>query len=144
LNPSDTSGDGEPVAKAGIGIIMRGSHFLARMRPSGTVYAGYWEFPGGKCEPDELPASAVERECHEETGLRVVVGRLRHCTRYRYPHGLIELHFYDCILQDPEAEPAPETGFRWIGAKELKALRFPEANETVVEQLAKESSPMRD
>jgi 8-oxo-dGTP diphosphatase len=136
FDPSDTPEVGEPVAKAGIGIIRRGRRFLVRMRQPGTVYAGYWEFPGGKCEPDEPPASAVERECHEETGLRVVVTRLRHHTRYKYPHGLVELHFYDCILQEPEAEPAPETGFCWVDANELSTLQFPEANELVVEELA--------
>jgi 8-oxo-dGTP diphosphatase len=144
LNPSDTSEDGEPVAKAGIGIIMRGSRFLVRMRPPGTVYAGYWEFPGGKCEPGEPPVSAVERECHEETGLHVLASRLRHCTRFKYPHGLVELHFYDCILQDPVAEPAQGTGFRWVGATELSTLRFPEANETVVEQLVNEFTCIRE
>ena len=59
----------------GIGIIRRGDRFLVRQRPAGTVYAGYWEFPGGKCEPGEDPAAATARECLEETGLTVVVGR---------------------------------------------------------------------
>ena len=36
--------------------------------------AGYWEFPGGKCEPGESPAAATARECREEIGLEVVVG----------------------------------------------------------------------
>ena len=79
------------------------------------------------------------RECLEETGLRVKVGRLRLCTRYRYPHGLVELHFHDCTPHDSAAEPAVETGFRWVPARELAALRFPEANEAVIEQLARSS-----
>ena len=57
MNASETSDDGEPVVKAGIGLISRGGSFLVRMRPAGTVYAGFWEFPGGKCEPGELPAA---------------------------------------------------------------------------------------
>ena len=36
------------------------------------------------------------------------------------------------------AEPAPETGFRWVAATELKALKFPEANEAVELQEAAE------
>ncbi len=109
----------------------RGGCFLVRQRPPGTVYAGYWEFPGGKCEPGEDPAQATVRECLEETGLAVVVGPLRRTTTYRYPHGLVELFFYDCTPLDRLAEPAAGSGFRWVPAAELAALRFPEANEAV-------------
>jgi 8-oxo-dGTP diphosphatase len=136
--PSETSDDGEPVIKAGIGLIARGGRFLVRMRPEGTVYAGFWEFPGGKCEAGEPPAHAVARECLEETGFQVAVGELRHRTRYRYPHGLVDLHFYNCTPEDRSAEPAVETGFRWVEAAELPNLRFPEANQEVVAELVRQ------
>ena len=141
MNSSDGSEADLTVVKAGIGLIGRDGRYLVRMRPPGTVYAGYWEFPGGKCEPGEAPPAAAVRECLEETGLRVKVERLRHRTRHRYPHGLVELHFYDCTPYDSAAEPAAETGFRWVGARELAALRFPEANEAVGEQLTRSSEP---
>jgi mutator protein MutT len=123
---------------AGIGLIRRGDAFLIRQRPAGTVYAGYWEFPGGKCEPGETPAQATARECLEETGLRIVVGPLRRTVTYPYPHGLVELSFHDCRTEDPEAEPDPDTGFRWISINHLAALRFPEANEVILDELAQE------
>jgi mutator protein MutT len=123
---------------AGIGLIRRGDAFLIRRRPAGTVYAGYWEFPGGKCEPGETPAQATARECLEETGLRIVVGRLRRTVRHRYPHGLVELSFHDCTTEDPAAEPDAATGFRWVPVEQLAGLRFPEANEPILEELARE------
>ena len=49
---------GSPTLVA-IGLIRRGDRYLIRRRPEGTVYAGYWEFPGGKCEPGETPAEAT-------------------------------------------------------------------------------------
>ena len=110
-----------------------------RQRPAQTVYAGYWEFPGGKCQTGEHPAQAVARECLEETGLRVVVGRLRYSTLHRYPHGLVELHFHDCAPVDPTTQPAASSGFRWVPAGDLRTLRFPEANEPVVTELARQS-----
>jgi 8-oxo-dGTP diphosphatase len=122
----------------GIGLVRRGETFLVRQRPAGTVYAGYWEFPGGKCEPGESPAQATARECLEEMGLHVVVGPLRRATTHRYPHGLVELFFFDCTTEDPGAEPAQGSGFQWIPASRLASLRFPEANETVVEELTRE------
>ncbi len=102
--------DEQPIP-VGIGIIRRNDRFLIRQRPEGTVYAGYWEFPGGKCEPGEDPAVATARECLEEVGLEVVVGPLRRVSTYRYPHGLVRLHFYDCTTLDAAAEPPPFRAF---------------------------------
>jgi 8-oxo-dGTP diphosphatase len=122
----------------GIGLIRRGDAFLIRQRPAGTVYAGYWEFPGGKCEPGESPAQATARECFEEIGLRIVVERLRRTVVHRYPHGLVELFFHDCRTEEPDAEPYPATGFRWVPVEQLEGLRFPEANEVILRELALE------
>ena len=43
--------------------------FLLAQRPDGKVYAGYWEFPGGKIEQGETPAAALKRELEEELGI---------------------------------------------------------------------------
>jgi mutator protein MutT len=129
------SDQGEQPIPVGIGIIRRGDRFLIRQRPAGTVYAGYWEFPGGKCEPGEDPACATARECLEEAGVAVVVGRLRRVIAYRYPHGFVELHFYDCTTENPAARPAAGSGFQWVSAGELASLRFPEANEAILAEL---------
>ncbi len=120
----------------GIGLIRRGNDFLVRRRPEGTVYAGYWEFPGGKCESGESPEQTTARECYEETGLEIVVGPLRRVIDHRYPHGHVRLFFFDCEPADYDAEPSPGSGCCWIAASDLPALRFPEANEPVLEELA--------
>ncbi len=99
---------------------------------------GYWEFPGGKCEPEESPEQAARRECAEETGLAVVVRRLRRVISHRYPHGHVELHYFDCETESPDAEPELATGFRWVPAPDLPGLPFPEANEPILIELAHE------
>lgn len=119
----------------GIGLIRRGGTYLVRRRAEGTVYAGYWEFPGGKCEPGESPAETTIRECLEETGLPVVIETLRRVIEHHYPHGHVRLHFYDCVPTDPADEPAAGSGCRWVCAGELTSLRFPEANEPILEEL---------
>ena len=49
---------GQTAHRVGIGLIRRGGRFSSDVR-TGTVYAGFWEFPGGKCEPGESPARAA-------------------------------------------------------------------------------------
>jgi 8-oxo-dGTP diphosphatase len=143
VHPPDRPSAVEKPIAVGIGLISRNGRFLVRRRPEETVYAGYWEFPGGKCEPGELPVEAVERECLEETGMAIVVGRRRCMTLHRYPHGLVELHFHDCTPAEAASEPEADTGFCWVPAQELTALRFPEANEPIVAELAREAEGAR-
>ena len=36
-----------------VGILMKRRRRAAGQRPPGKPFDGYWEFPGGKVEPDE-------------------------------------------------------------------------------------------
>jgi hypothetical protein len=38
----------------------------------------------------------------------------------------------------PDAVPDPSTGFRWVAAEALAGLTFPEANEPILVELARE------
>jgi 8-oxo-dGTP diphosphatase len=132
----DPAGAG-PV-RVGIGLVRRGDRFLVRRRPAGTAMAGYWEFPGGKCEPGEPPERTTRRECSEETGLAVAVGPLRQVISHRYPHAWVELYYYDCEVEGSAIDPDRQSGFRWVAASELPALVFPEANGPILAALARE------
>jgi 8-oxo-dGTP diphosphatase len=134
---------GERPTRVGIALILRRGCALIRRRPPGTAMAGYWEFPGGKCEPGESPAAATARECREEIGLDVVVGRLRREISHRYPHAWVHLSYFDCLTVNPGAEPDPSTGFRWVAAGSLAGLAFPEANEPILLDLACEAAEDR-
>jgi len=132
---SESSG---PV-KVGIGLIRRDGQFLVRQRPPGSIMAGVWEFPGGKCERGEDPREATLRECLEETGLVIRVERLRRRFDHHYPHAWVELSYFDCSTLEPSAHPKPETGFRWVDTSALARLTFPGANESILEELVREA-----
>ena len=51
-------------------LIDAAGRFLLTSRPVGKVYAGYWEFPGGKLELGENVEQALRRELQEELGGR--------------------------------------------------------------------------
>ncbi len=67
--------------------------FLLTSRPEGKVYAGYWEFPGGKVEAGESIEQALRRELHEELGITIAHAELWQVTTHDYPHALVRLHF---------------------------------------------------
>ncbi|HEU4628763.1 MAG TPA: NUDIX domain-containing protein [Gemmatimonadaceae bacterium] len=53
-------------------VVARGDRLLVCQRPLEKRHGGLWEFPGGKCEPDETDADAARRELREELGVEVV------------------------------------------------------------------------
>lgn len=79
-----------------------GSEFLLAQRPQGKVYAGYWEFPGGKVEPGETVRTALIRELHEELGITVTACAPWLTRVFTYPHATVRLHFWRVTAWDGE------------------------------------------
>ena len=68
--------------------------FLLAQRPPGKVYAGWWEFPGGKVEAGEPAARALARELHEELGIDVQTAYPWICRVHVYEHATVRLNFF--------------------------------------------------
>ena len=71
----------------------REGRFLLTARPPGKVYAGHWEFPGGKFEPGETLDEALRRELHEELGITIGAVHPWQQQLFDYPHARVRLHF---------------------------------------------------
>jgi 8-oxo-dGTP diphosphatase len=67
--------------------------FLLTSRPEGKVYAGYWEFPGGKLEAGETVVQALRRELQEELGITIGNAEPWKIDLMDYPHARVRLHF---------------------------------------------------
>ncbi|MDR0478293.1 MAG: NUDIX domain-containing protein [Burkholderiaceae bacterium] len=93
---NSTAAHCRPVVEVAVGVLFDAhGQFLLTSRPTGKVYAGYWEFPGGKLEAGETVEQALIRELREELGIEVPPETI---TRWReqmvdYPHALVRLHF---------------------------------------------------
>jgi mutator protein MutT len=115
-------------------VVRRGGTFLVTRRPRGVHLEGYWEFPGGKCEPGEPLEACLRREIAEELGVGVRVGRKILEVAHDYPDRTVELHFFDCELA---GEPVPLIGqeVRWADRDDLGRLEFPPADAELIEWL---------
>lgn len=92
-----------PVVDVAVGVLIRpDGAFLMTSRPSGKVYEGYWEFPGGKVEPGETVESALRRELIEELGIAIGEVKPWREKLVDYPHALVRLHF--CKVPDWRGE----------------------------------------
>ncbi len=115
-------------------VIERDGRFLVTRRLDRTHLAGYWEFPGGKCEPGETHEACLERELREELGVSARVGDEIITTSHAYPDRQVRLHFRRCEIDD---EPGALLGqdMRWVSKEEMKALPFPEADTELIRVL---------
>lgn len=87
--------------------------FLLTSRPEGKVYAGYWEFPGGKVEPGESIHQALARELHEELGIHIGPSEGWRELVMDYPHARVRLHFRKVRAWQGEFEMREAQAMAW-------------------------------
>lgn len=95
-------------------VMMRDDgRFLLGQRPAGKVYAGYWEFPGGKIETGEAPEAALKRELHEELGIKVERAYPWLTREYDYAHALVRLRFFRVVEWSGDLHGRENQRFTW-------------------------------
>ena len=87
--------------------------FLLAQRPPDKIWAGYWEFPGGKIEPGETPYHALVRELREELGITVTTAYPWLTRVYTYPHATVRLNFFRVTAWSGELHPHEGQEFAW-------------------------------
>lgn len=97
-----------------VGVLIRpDGAFLVTSRPAGKVYAGHWEFPGGKVEPGETVEQALARELHEELGITIAGAERWQVQMFDYPHALVRLHFCKVLAWSGEFEMREGQAMAW-------------------------------
>ncbi len=132
------------------GIVVHEGRVFIQKRLETGGWAGLWEFPGGRVEPDEENLEAVVRELQEETDFKVqtedFLGTITHSyTRYK-----IALHCYLCRLDAASLKtprgmkeslggfPVPNlsaaTAYAWEEMKNLGEYPLPAPHRRLVEK----------
>jgi 8-oxo-dGTP diphosphatase len=98
------------IERDGVG---REGRFLLTSRPVGKVYAGYWEFPGGKIEAGESVEQALRRELFEELGITIGAVHEWRIELMDYPHARVRLHFCKVFDWSGEFEMRERQQMAW-------------------------------
>lgn len=107
-------GQDRQVTDVAVGVLLLpDDSFLLTSRPEGKVYAGYWEFPGGKLEANETIEQALRRELNEELGITIGAAELWKTQMVDYPHALVRLHFCKVRQWTGELQMREAQSFAW-------------------------------
>ncbi|WP_392552133.1 8-oxo-dGTP diphosphatase MutT [Orbus wheelerorum] len=119
-----------------VGIVRShdGQIFITQ-RGENSHLAGFWEFPGGKVEPNETPFQTLQREIAEEIDINIHDAKYLKTVEHQYNDRFITIHVY--LIEEWDGEPFAAEGqpSRWVDEEELNADEFPDANRTIIEML---------
>lgn len=88
-----------PDPKVAVAVLVRKGNDVLLVRRANDPARGRWTLPAGFVDAGEDPVLAAERECFEETGLRVKVnGLLDVLSGLEHPRGAHIVIFYSAVI----------------------------------------------
>ena len=119
-------------------VVEEGGRVLITRRNPKDSLGGYWEFPGGKIEPNETPEEALFREFQEELGVEIGRSKKMEPVEYQYDHYDVLLIPFKII--DYIGYPSGLEGQEliWCNIDKLREMEILPADRPLVEKLATE------
>jgi len=109
---------------------------LLALRPKEAHQGGFWEFPGGKLEPDETPVQGLARELREELAIEPLASEP--LTRISHDYGdkavLLDVYRVDAYSGEPRGNEGQQ--IRWVAPEDLSHYEFPAANRDIIDWLS--------
>lgn len=121
---------------AGI-ILYRGKILIAQRRKDKSL-GGFWEFPGGKLEPNETQADCLVREIREEFDIDICVKDFCFTTVHSYDTFTLTMHVYTATWNgEGKIKICDHEQYAWVDKKDLDKYDFSPADWSVVEFVKK-------
>lgn len=125
------------VIKVAAAVIERDAKILIGQRRRGDSHGLKWEFPGGKVELGESPASGLMRELREELGIEATIGQELVRYEHRYPRRMsILLIFYSVTEFSGVPESLAFEKILWESPAKLPGYDFLDGDIDFVRRLA--------
>jgi 8-oxo-dGTP diphosphatase len=118
-----------------VAALVHGGRVFIAKRPAHKHQGGLWEFPGGKVEPGESPALALERELNEEIGICVKSLRPLIRIKHDYEDRKVLLDVWHITNWEGEAHGAEGQKVAWTPMQALRSDKFPVANRAIITAL---------
>ena len=112
------------------------NQYLVARRSVDQSMAGYWEFPGGKVEPNETVAECLIREIREELTLEVIPGDEIARIDYNYDHGQFQIIGIEAtlsVLAPPQLHVHDQ--IRWLKLEDMHQVKLLPADVLLVEEI---------
>ncbi|MDB3914673.1 8-oxo-dGTP diphosphatase MutT [Alphaproteobacteria bacterium] len=120
-----------------IALINENDQILISKRPKKKFLSGYWEFPGGKVEKNEVPENAIIREVKEELDIDVnnkCIAPLSF-SEFGYAEFQLLLLLYVCRRWEGEPRPMEQNEIKWVKANMLRQFKMPPADDSLIYSL---------
>lgn len=115
-------------------IIIKDGQVFATQRGYGE-WKGWWEFPGGKMEPDESPQEALKREIREELDAEITVGQLLETVEWDYPKFHLTMHCFLCTLISENIHLNEHEAAAWLTKETLQSVKWLPADEGLIPKI---------
>lgn len=117
-----------------VALIDSDGRVLLAERPEGKIFAGYWEFPGGKIETSETPEAALVRELDEELGVDTKDSCLAPLGFVSHPYDTHHMVLLLYVCRKWSGRPQPKEGgqLKWVAPARLRDFEMPPANKELI------------
>ena len=115
-------------------LIVHDGRIFATQRGYGE-WKGWWEFPGGKVEPDETPEDALVREIREELATDIRVERHVTTIEWDYPAFHLSMRCYLCSIVSGSLTLLEHEAAAWLDREHLSSVQWLPADETIISEI---------
>ena len=117
-----------------IALINNVNEILLSKRPKNKHLFGYWEFPGGKVETNEVPEQALIREIKEELNIDInnkCIAPLSF-SEFDYKEFQLLLLLYVCRRWEGEPMSMENNELKWVKPNMLRKFKMPPADDSLI------------
>jgi 8-oxo-dGTP diphosphatase len=116
-------------------VLLHQGKVLATQRSATMDLPGYWEFPGGKMEPEESPTNCLIREISEELSIGIRISRPLTPVLHTYPNKSIQLIPFLATWESGTLQLTEHEQSQWLAQKDLLSLDWAPADIPIVHEL---------
>ena len=117
------------------GLIKKDNTILIAQRAKKDLLYGKWEFPGGKMEQGETEQECLQRELHEEFGIKAEVGDYFCTIPFEHKNQLMEMIVFFVPAFSGEFILYEHSQIKWVEKEDLLQYEFPEPDKPVIQKL---------